>query len=428
MTRNEVSTIRQADETLLPSSRWRIYAYLGCLMTLTSLSDPNGALLDVPFSLVLKNSLGLQAHELSTYRLIAGIPLYASLLFGLARDNWSPFRLGDRGYVLTFSLASAAIFAAFTVVPVSVRTLLLASLTLTTLSLFIASAQIGLAAAIGRQHAMTGRISAAWNVFTALPSTLLFFGSGLLSEYLSGTTSETAVRVLLSTGAALSLIVAGFALWRANDVYDNVRREHSIVPRFRQDILTLVHHRPVYPALLIWLLWNFSPGSITPLQYHLQDALGASAWQWGSWNAIFAASFVPTYFLYGVLCQRIPLRRLLWLATAVAIPQFVPLIFVGSVSLAMTMAVPAGLMGGLATAAYVDLLMRSAPRGLQGTMLMAASSMYFISTRFGDLLGSYVYDHTSGFGVCVLLTTLCYVFIFPVLRWIAPELVATTDR
>jgi hypothetical protein len=41
------------------------------------------------------------------------------------------------------------------------------------------------------------------------------------------------------------------------------------------DIKRLVRHWPIYPALLIWLLWNFAPGSGTPLQYYLQDTLHA---------------------------------------------------------------------------------------------------------------------------------------------------------
>ena len=43
----------------------------------------------------------------------------------------------------------------------------------------------------------------------------------------------------------------------------------------------LVRHWPIYPAMLIWLLWNFAPGSTTPLQYHLQNTLHATDAQWG---------------------------------------------------------------------------------------------------------------------------------------------------
>ncbi|MCC2099896.1 MAG: hypothetical protein KDJ12_02095, partial [Hyphomicrobiales bacterium] len=66
-------------------------------------------------------------------------------------------------------------------------------------------------------------------------------------------------------------------------------------------------HRPIYPALLIWMLWNFAPGSSTPLQYYLQNTLKAPDSVWGQWSAIFAASFVPTYILFAWLCTRVSL-------------------------------------------------------------------------------------------------------------------------
>ena len=423
----EPHDLQSCGTNLSAPTRWSIYAYLGALMTMTSLGDPNGAFLDVPFSFVLKNAMGLDAQELSAFRLIAGAPLYASILFGLVRDNWSPFGLGDRGHILIFSVASTMIFCACALLPVSIATLLVASIVLTSLSLFVASAQNGLAASIGQQHAMTGRISTTWNIATALPSVLLFGMSGFLSQSLSGASAGAAAQHLYFVGAAASLLTACFALWKPGPVYRSVRREHGFRPQFTKDLLRLARHRPVYPALLIWLLWNFAPGSATPLQYHLQNALGAADWQWGAWNAIFTVSFIPTFVLFGLLCRHVTLRRLLWWSTIVALPEFIPLLFGNSVWMVLALAIPAGLMGGLATAAYVDLTMRSAPPGLQGTMLMAASSLYFIATRFGDVLGSYVYNHTGGFTACVVLTTICYGLILPVLRWIPSDLIATSD-
>ena len=136
------------------------------------------------------------------------------------------------------------------------------------------------------------------------------------------------------------------------------------------DLKRLARHWPVYPALLIWLLWNFAPGSATPLQYYLQNTLHAQDAQWGQWNAIFAASFIPTFMVFGVLCRKLPLRTLLFWGTVVAIPQLVPMLFMHSVTGALIAAVPIGLMGGVATAAYLDLIIRSSPRGLEGTTLM----------------------------------------------------------
>ena len=62
--------------------------------------------------------------------------------------------------------------------------------------------------------------------------------------------------------------------------------------------------------------------------------------------------------------------------------QMIPLLFVHTPAAAMAAAVVMGLMGGLASAAYVDLAIRSCPEGLQATMMMLVITVYWISVRF----------------------------------------------
>ena len=214
--------------------------------------------------------------------------------------------------------------------------------------------------------------------------------------------------------------VALYALWKPAEVFDNVRVEDGADGHPLKDLKRLVRHWPIYPALLIWLLWNFAPGSTTPLQYHLQNTLHATDAQWGQWNAIFAASFIPTYIVYGLLCRRFPLKTLLLWGTIFAVPQMVPLLFIDTMTQALIAAVPIGLMGGLATGAYLDLIIRSCPRGLQGTTLMMSNSLYFVVVRFGDVLGTNLYDRYGGFTVCVIAITIVYALILPALL-LVPE-------
>src|SRR5947209_19973092 len=97
----------------------------------------------------------------------------------------------------------------------------------------------------------------------------------------------------------------------------------------------------------------------------------------------------------------------------------VPMLFIHSAASALVAAAPMGLMGGIATAAYTDLIIRSCPEGLQGTMLMLSAALYSIVTRFGDVLGTNLYDHYGGFTPCVLAITTVYGLILPLL-WLIP--------
>jgi hypothetical protein len=118
---------------------------------------------------------------------------------------------------------------------------------------------------------------------------------------------------------------------------------------------------------------------------------------------------------------------LLFWGTIIAVPQMIPLLLIRSVTGSLIAAVPMGLMGGIATAAYLDLTIRSCPRGLEGTILMMAGALQIVIARLGDLLGTYLYDTYGGFPICVLAITIVYALILPTLWWVQPPLIATAD-
>ena len=423
----EATAVALAPESLPPSARRSIFFYLGILIVLLAFGGPSGGLIDIPISFFLKNRLHLEAHEVARFRLIAAIPLYLSFVFGFIRDMWNPFGMGDRGFMLLFGGICALLYLGFALAPMTYTTLLLAVIVLTTSFLFVASAQNGLTSTIGQQHAMTGQISAAWNVFASIPTVAALLIGGTLSGLLENHNADSAARILFLVGAAIMAAVSLFALWKPKDVFEHVHAERGPDTHPVNDIKRLFGHWRIYPALLIWWLWNFAPGSATPLQYHLQNTLHATDAQWGQWNAIFAASFIPTFIVYGFLCRHFPLKTLLWWGTIIAVPQMVPLLFIHSVTGALISAMPIGLMGGLATGAYMDLIIRSCPRGLQGTMLMMSSSLYFVVSRFGDILGTTLYDRYGGFTACVVAITVVYALILPTLLLVPKSLIATAD-
>lgn len=414
--------------TTLPAAvRARIFLYLGVLIVLLAFGSPSGGLIDIPISFFLKNRLHLAAHELATFRLIAGLPLYLSFVFGFVRDVWNPFGLRDRGFMLLFGAASAVLYAVFAFIPITYGTLLIGIMLLTISFLFVASAQNGLTSTLGQQHAMSGQISAVWNIFGAIPGVAALLVGGGLSNMLEQRAAGAAGRILFLLGAGVMAATAVFALWRPKTVFDNVKSEDGAAARPLDDIKRLLRHRPIYPALLIWVLWNFAPGSATPLQYYLQNTLHAADSQWGQWNAIFAASFIPTFLVFGLLCRKYPLRRLLLWGTVVAVPQLVPLLFIHSIEGALIAAAPIGLLGGVATAAYFDLIIRSCPHGLQGTMMMLAGALSIVVIRAGDVLGTDIYDYYGNFAACVIAVTAAYALILPALFLVPKDLTATAD-
>src|SRR5580765_7923808 len=84
--------------------------YFGWLTLFVYLATPAGYLIDVQTSYILKNELHATATQVSTFRLLTGMPIYFAFVFGLARDHWNPLGLRDRGFFLIFAPATAAAF------------------------------------------------------------------------------------------------------------------------------------------------------------------------------------------------------------------------------------------------------------------------------------------------------------------------------
>ncbi len=426
--RPTASAIRTASPKVLPAPvRRRVFLFLGILVLLVAVGSPSGGLFEIALPLLLKNQLHLSASEVSNFRALAAIPIYLSAIFGFVRDHWNPFGMRDRGFILLFGSLTVVIYILLAFVPISYVTLLGAVLLLRVAFRLVSSAENGLLSTLGQQHTMSGQISALWNVVLSVIGVASLLLGGTLSDLLEAEGGDRAFHILFLVCAAVVSGVVLYGWLRPSVVFDNVHAERQGHSHPVHDLKKLGKHWPVYPALLIWLLWNFAPGTDTPLLYYLQKTLHATDTQWGEWNAIFAASFIPTLAAFGVLSPRVPLRKLLVWGTVIGVPQIIPLLFIPSVNAALIAAVPMGLMGGAATAAYTALLIRSCPPGLEGTVLMMSAAVGLVSVRLGDLLGTRLYDNFGGFQTCVIAITTVYALILPTLLWVPRNLVATAD-
>ena len=408
--------------------RNRILLYASGLLFLVSFGRPWGGLLDVPIQFFLKNRLHLSAHQLAGFRVLSAIPLYVSVIFGFTRDRLNPIRRRDRGFLMVFGVSTAFIFVLMAFTPVSYVTVLGGVIIATCSFLLVDSAKAGLLYTLGQQQVMSGRVSTVWQVVESLPYLISFLIGGALSQALEGQRAAEAARNLFLVGAGIMLAVALFGLMRPRAVFDNLKDERQASATPWSDLKRLARHWPIYPALLIWFLWDFAPGTQTVLQYYISNTLHASDAVWGEYNAIFVGAFIPTFLLYGWLCTRFKLRTLLIWGTVVGAPQMVPLLWVHSPQTVLLAAAPLGLMGGVCSAAYWDLIIRSCPKGLQASMFGLVTAAYWLAARFGDLWGTDLYEHHGGFPVCVWVTTAVYFLILPVIWWLVPrDLVSTKE-
>lgn len=396
--------------------------YFGLLSLLVNLVNPT-FLLDIPTSYMLKNILQLSPSQIAIFRLLTAVPFFLGFVFGLVRDLWNPLGRRDLGYFRIFVPLMVAILALMAYSPVTYLGLFAGMLMVAVAHSFLAAAAQGLTALVGQETQMTGRLSALSCFFLFLPGSAAYFASGFMSE--SMTPRDVFLMVL-----ALTATLAIFGYWKPHTVfhhaYDDPRAQSTT---FFADMRRLVRHRAIYPVVLINLLWNFTPGAYTPMQFYLTNQLHAPDSTYGYFLGILGLSFLPTVVLYGVLCQKFPPRKLLLWSLIIGVPQFLPMAFIHNGQQALLAAVIIGLMGGMANAACIDIAMRACPAGLQGTLMMMIAATFSLSMRGGDVFGTWIYGLSpeNGFLYCVIAITMTYALILPLVPLLPKEITATAD-
>src|SRR5208283_3060516 len=111
-----------------------------------------------------------------------------------------------------------------------------------------------------------------------------------------------------------------------------------------------------------------------PMFYHLTNTVKISPQAFGIFMALFMGCNLPILPLYAALCRRFPLSRLIRWGTVLGMLQPVVLLFAFGTRSAMLCGVIAGLVGGLGNVAFMDLIIRSCPRGLEGTGVMLSTA------------------------------------------------------
>ncbi len=399
------------------------YLYFGGLTILVYLASPSSYLIDFTTTYMLKNQLHAAATQVSVFRVLTAIPLYLSFVFGFTRDLWNPLGRKDRGYFLIFGPVTGAVFLIMAFTRLSFEGLFVGLCAVMLLSRFTTAAYQGLLALIGQEKLMSGRLSALWQIVASLPVLIGAFASGFMSEYLHP--AQTFIILAVICG-----LIGLNGLWKPRSVFHHaydqpLARGTTIVG----DLKRLVSHKAVYPAVLLMFMFQFAPGANTPLQFYLSNHLHASDRVYGEFYAIFAAAFIPMFFLYGWLCKRVVFRKLLIWGIIISTPQMIPLALIHSADQALWLAAPIGAMGGITAVALFDLAVRSCPPGLQGTLMMLVEAGNLLSTRGSDLVGSMIYasSPTHGFLYCVIAITVVYALMLPVVLMIPKDLIATTD-
>ena len=393
----------------------RLVLYFSALTALLAFAAPTG-LASLPVAFFLKDRLHLDAEGLALFGLITNLPLLLGFVFGLIRDH-HVFGLRDRGYLAAGALLGALFY--MTLVRGSVSYVQL-TITIVLASSAFQMASTSLQASMtiaGKRRLMTGRLSGVTYAALVVPQVVTALAGGWLASHVSP-------RATFAIVAVVSCAILYEAFRPTLQIAEAPVR--SSLRETLQTAGAMLRERSLRIVIVILFFTSFSPGWVTPLFYFFTSHLKMTSEAFGVYVAVLFGMEAVGAVLYAWLCKRMTLEELLWYVTIINVASTPLPYWVHTVSQAMIVSAIAGFAFGMANATYFDLLMRSCPKDLEGTGRMLGSSAFFIAQFGADLLGSALYER-NGFGLCMILSTLATVLVFPMLLALPRALIATRD-
>lgn len=405
------------DEGDHPSiSSVEVIAYFGILNLVLGLASPAG-MISIPIGFLLKDHFHLGPVQVATFVAVTSSPFAVAFLFGFLRDRFRSSLGGDRGWLALGSVAAVAFYLWLAVMAFDLRALTVLVVLVTVCFLFMYSAAQAMLTAVAQARRMSGALSSANLTGSFVPLVLSALAGGWIVMHLSvhGTFAAAAavsVFVLIQMMVSVNPEATIATPWRPESGLDAIKRVATC--------------RPIWTASLIYFLWNFSPGMQTPLFYHLTNTVKISPQAFGVFAALFFGCCLPTMLLYGALCGRLPLSRWLWWGTVLGILQPPIMLFIFGTWSAMLAGVLSGLLCGLGNVAFMDLIIRSCPRGLEGTGVMLSTAAFVIAQNLGNLFGSWVYAR-GGFSTAMFVTAVSTALILPIIRMVPLTIMAPRE-
>jgi MFS family permease len=394
---------------------FQLSLFFAAIYFVQGMAEPGAGLASQPIFFLLKDDLRLSAGQASAFLAMVSVAWNIKPLYGLISDFFPLFGYRRKSYLLlTTAMATAGWFLLGSQ-PVYAYGPTLVILVLCGLGLAFSDVLCdAVMVETGKPLGMTGRFQAIqWGAINTA-SILAGIGGGWLSEQVP----HQRTFLLVSIFPLVSLTVTALCLRETRTRYDReLVRETALAVR------SAIGSQPLWVAAAFIFLWNFSPSFGVPLEYHLVDKLGFSKIFLGTLNSLGSAAAIVGAALFGQICRRLPMRRLLNLSIAIGVVStFAYWGLVGQRS-AIALTVGTGTISMIATLATFDLAARSCPEKAEGTFFAALMSIANIGTAGSAFVGGKLYDWL-GLDTLILVsglaTAACWLIV-PLIRIDSPS-------
>jgi Na+/melibiose symporter-like transporter len=386
--------------------RWALLIGAGVLST--TLSQPS--VLRLPFQNLLKSDLHVSREAMATFFAIIAVAWNFKPLAGILTDSVPLFGTRRKHYLILSAIIAAAFYLLVGVVPHTYYALLIILIAVNAMLVVGSTVVGGIMVEIGQRNRATGRLSSARYVVQNLCI--------LIGGPLSGFLAIKALGLTAIVGAVVSFSVVPIA-WRLLREPPVARNSKTAWTKTKEQFRTLMRSGSLWSAAGLLFLVYIAPGFGTPLYYFQTDTLKLSQPFIGTLIFIAGAGGIVGTALYAVLCQRLPLRWMLFLGIGVSVLGTLCYLFYRSATAAALIEAENGFVGTLAELGLMDLAARATPRGSEGLGFAIMMSVRNGGLALSDIFGSWLIDqhHVTFFKLVWLnaATTAIILMIIPFL-------------
>jgi predicted MFS family arabinose efflux permease len=359
---------------------------------------------------VLKEALNLSAGAVSWFFFVGQFLNYIKPVAGVLTDSFPLLRTRRRAYLLISLTLTGIGWLLLGAVPREYGAMLVVY-TLTYSNVVFTSTTLGgVMVEAGTRFRAEGR-------FTAQRIGMFKLGA-LIGAPLSGwMVKHVSFTVAASVAGAFHLfLVPLFASLMPEK--PAARQNPSALRELKRQGVTLVHSRVLLAAAGMVFLIAIAPGLQTPLFFHQRNVLKFSPTDIGLLALIGNVCGFTAATFYHFVCRRMQLRYLIIASIVVHAAGTLFYYFYRDWNTAMLVAGLEGITETLAMLPVYDMAARCTPRGSEALGYSVMMSMWNLTNKLSDFIGSILYDNGVTFMSLIWLnsgTTLIALFAVPFL-------------
>jgi len=369
----------EVPETGLTLRQYYLMVGLGAFVT--TIAQP-GVIGRLPLRILLKDDLHLSAQSLATFMFVSTFAWNVKPVAGLLSDAFPLFGTRRRHYMIVGAGLAALSWFALGIIPHRYEWFLVVAIAANAFMVMASTVMGGLMVEAGQQYSVSGRIT---SIRQAVQSAVSL-GNGILGGYLA--TVAFGWTAGIATGLLLTLAIATVFVLREPP---HAAWSRQVLHHAAAQLRTLVRSWTLWAAGIFLALVYITPGFTTPLLYRQTGVLGFSTPYIGLMETIEGASGLAGAAVYAIVCRRLTLRRLLFVAIATnALGTLLYLVYGHRTAPAIHGV--SGLVGIWSELALMDLAVRATPRGCESLGFSLMMSARNFALGGSDVFGAWLLD------------------------------------